>query len=59
MVHSAMPSHGPADLQVNSTMLLSAMLMQFTSPVPMPYFSWVEYDLQAAALAFGQSLGHI
>jgi len=37
-----------AEKEVNSTMLLSAMLMQFTSPVPMPYFSWVEYDLQDA-----------
>ena len=37
-----------AEAEVNSTLLLSAMLMQFSSPIPMPYFSWVEYDLQVA-----------
>ena len=35
-----------AEKEVNQTLLLSAMLMQFSSPIPMPYFSWVEYDLQ-------------
>jgi len=37
-----------AEKEVNQTLLLSAMLMQFSSPIPMPYFSWVEYDLQDA-----------
>jgi len=35
-----------ANMEVNQTRLLASMLMQFSSPVPMPYYNPVEYDLQ-------------
>lgn len=43
-----------AEEEVNRTTLLGAMLMHFTSPNPMPYFSWNEYDLQDKMPGYAQ-----